>query len=590
MVKVIAEIGINHQGSHDVARQLIDHAKESNCWGVKFQYRNLDTFYKSTDEIGDGIIAEELSRIDLSMPDIIELIVYARKQGLKAGISVFRVEDLLSVPDVFDFYKVPSSECLNTPLIDAMLERQKQVIVSTGGHNIDDVQKTLHYYKDKIAVLHCVANYPTRLGHQNFNFIDELKDWCFTDVGYSSHDEDIEAVLMSLCFNINWLERHITLDKTLNGLDHSTSSDLKEFKKISKFIKHLPGTLDTKGSINQGEILNMQNLSTGLYAKKDMQPGDIVKYTDFEIKAPRKGIGVGEFLNKYCNTELKRSLPSNEALSNTHFKQPVTISKEVCEYNNANRVGIPVRLHDFANYKQSIPVGTYEFHLTYQELLSPNLLDSVQQVSSNDHISIHLPDYISNNRLVDPVSSDGDIRSESRKLIEITRTFADKLQDKIQKDVPIVGSFSVLDTDKFTKYDNLFEYITNYKILVQWLPVWGWYFGGASKIAAFNSEEDIQYINKNNIDICLDLCHLILSANYYEADYNDWYHKLVDNTKHIHIADAEGVDSEGLEMCDQRLDFFKDSCELDCLKIIEVWQGHLNNGEKFITELQRLAQ
>ena len=588
MVNVIAEIGINHQGSLDIAKTLINHAKESNCWGVKFQYRDLKTFYNSTDEIGDGIIAEELERINLTLADFSDLTLYARSLGLKVGMSVFRVEDFMQVPDIYDFYKVPSSECLNTPLIDIMLERDRQVIVSTGGHSIDDVQSVLHYYKDKITVLHCVSNYPTRLGHQNFDFIHQLRDWCFDDVGYSSHDEDIEAVLMSLCFDIKWLERHITLDKTANGLDHSTSSDLEDFKKINRFIENLPGTIDTKGSINQGEILNMQNLSTGLYAKKDLS--GVVKYSDFDIKAPRKGISVGKFLQEYIGKELLRPVSQGDALSVTHFKPEVKIDSHDIAVTQEKRIGIPVRLHDFNHYKQNIPVGTYEFHLTYQELLSPNLLDAVQQVSSNDHISIHLPDYISNNRLVDPVSSDGDIKSESRKLIEITRTFADALQDKIQKDVPIVGSFSVLDTDKFTKYDNLFDYINNYKILVQWLPVWGWYFGGASKISAFNSAEDIQYINKNDINICLDLCHLILSANYYKQDYKDWYCKLVGNTKHIHIADAEGVDSEGLEMCDDRLDFFKDSCDLDCLKIIEVWQGHLNNGEKFVTEIQRLTR
>ena len=589
MVKVIAEIGINHKGSTEVGKQLIDQAVESNCWGVKFQYRKIDTFYKDSLEIGDGILVEELTRIDISINEYLTLINYAKEKNIKVGISFFRVEDFLDFEpyaNMFDFFKVPSSECTNTILIDKMLETNKTVIVSTGGHSQYDIEQSLLPYKDKVVILHCVSNYPVRLGHQNLNFINTLKDIGFENVGYSSHDSDIEICLMAMCFGIKWLERHITLDKNGDGLDDSTSSEVRDFIKIDNFIQNLEGIIETN-SVNQGEILNIQNLSTGLYATRDIPKGEIPSLNDFEIKAPRKGLGVGEFIQKK-NISLKQNVNKEEALTGNHFQSNTKLEGIPFESVIDKKVGIPVRLHDYMFFKNNIPVNLYEFHLSYQELLSDNLFDIVNEIENQKSFSIHLPDYLPGNKLVDPVSDEKEIRHLSQTLINTTRNMADSLENRTGKKVPIVGSFSMTGNDKFGYYDKLFNYIHDFKILPQWLPCYAWYFGGSEKINAFNSYEDIEYINKNNIDICLDICHLILSANYYKEDFTEWYKKLIPNTKHIHIADAEGVDSEGLEISDDRLNFFKKSLDINCYKILEVWQGHLNNGEKFKTELIRL--
>ncbi|MBT7623494.1 MAG: hypothetical protein HN595_03095, partial [Flavobacteriaceae bacterium] len=278
MINLIAEIGINHKGSFENAKYLIDQAAMSGCWAVKFQYREIDSFYKSYSEIGDEILFEEIKRTHLSIQELCDLALYAKSLGLKSGVSFFRCQDFDSIGNAinfFDFFKVPSAECTNHLLISKLIETGKKVMVSTGGHNLSDIKKALLQFKDSnLIVFHCVANYPTKLGAQNLRFIDELKSIGFKDVGYSSHDEDFEISIIAMSMGARWIERHLTLDIKGDGLDDSSSSEVSDFIKLRAFALQMNNILgESKRLPNQGEILNMQNLGTSLYAKKKILKG-----------------------------------------------------------------------------------------------------------------------------------------------------------------------------------------------------------------------------------------------------------------------------------------------------------------------------
>ena len=136
MVNVIAEIGINFGGDINVAKNLILQASRSGCWGVKFQFRNIDNFYFVDNEIGDAIIRSEITKNHLTFSQIYELQNYSNELGLEFGMSFFRKEDLdfyLMNTDDPDFFKVPSAECMNTMLVDALLQRGKNVLIRLGG-------------------------------------------------------------------------------------------------------------------------------------------------------------------------------------------------------------------------------------------------------------------------------------------------------------------------------------------------------------------------------------------------------------------------------------------------------------------------
>ena len=143
-VKVIAEIGINHHGKISQAMTLIDQAHSAGCWGVKFQYRDIENFYGEATEIGDEILLSEIKRSHLDIDTLLELVTYAQAKSLRVGVSFFRKEDFVKLEGKlrpFDFFKVPSAECTNSELIQCLLDTGKHVMVSTGGHHYDEITK-----------------------------------------------------------------------------------------------------------------------------------------------------------------------------------------------------------------------------------------------------------------------------------------------------------------------------------------------------------------------------------------------------------------------------------------------------------------
>jgi sialic acid synthase SpsE/sugar phosphate isomerase/epimerase len=593
MVNVIAEIGINHKGSFKNAKRLIKIAKNANCWGVKFQYRNINTFYKKIHEIGDEILIDEMKRTELSVKELQALIDYAKSNSIKIGISLFRISDikkLLKIIKKFDFYKVPSAEAINLDLIDELLKYKKPVMVSTGGHKYEDLKYAFSKYKNKNLILfHCVANYPVKLGDQNLNFIKSLKKIGFANIGYSSHDTDYEVCLLAISLGIKWIERHLTLNKDGDGLDDSSSSEGSDFLRLNQFIKFYKDIFGKEKRIpNQGEKLNMQNLGTGLYLKKNIKKNNIITKSDFEIKAPRLGISVGSFICKFSKKKIVENLHKGEAIKAQNFEDKKKINtKIIYEFAISNSIGIPVRLHDFNILSKLIPIKNYEFHLSYKEVFSKNLSQILDSINKDDNFSIHMPDYLFGNRIIDPISENKNTRNDSRKMIDRVVAFANKIENKIQKKVPIISSFSQdNDRNKFDLLDDLFEYLkskklSKYEILPQWLPVYGWYFGGSVKINLFNSFHDIQYLKKNNFKICLDICHLVLSANYFEEKWEKWLNHLYPLASHFHLADADGIDSEGLQIGSGCIKDFSSIIEKKGMKIIEVWQAHHNQGYGF---------
>ncbi len=595
---IIAEIGCNHNGDLEEAKSLVRQAASANCWGVKFQFRNVRTFYQSSNEIGDEILSAEIARTDLAIKDLVSLASLARSLGMKSGMSFFRVEDYEvfgSACNSFDFFKVPSAECTNYELIKSLLKTKKQVMVSTGGHSVTKIEDTLTKFIDKnLIIFHCVPNYPTKLGAQNLLFINKLKELGFKEVGYSSHDEDIEVCLMAMAIGAKWIERHLTNDVNGKGLDDSSSSEIEDFKLLDKYARNMSDIMGDKNRLpNQGEILNMQNLGTGMYAKRHGINLMSHSLSDFEVKAPRVGMSVGEYLQDYKDKPLFINLNKGEALSKRHFTKVASYNKdELSVFAKQNLVGIPVRLHDINKYRDLINTGVYEFHLSYTEVFSEGLLDSVSKVNKDDHISIHLPDYLEGNRIVDPISIDTQTRNDSRELIKRTGEFAKQISNKIGKHIPIIGSFSQrCDRKREDVLEDLFYYLpqaTEYKIYPQWLPAYAWYFGGSVKLDLFNSQEDIEYINNKNIDITLDLCHLSLSAEYSKESWLDWYNQLKDRIGHFHLADAEGVDGEGLDIGSGNIGDFSIFLDSEKIKVIEVWQGHFHDGIGFLKALDTL--
>ena len=204
-----------------------------------------------------------------------------------------------------------------------------------------------------------------------------------------------------------------------------------------------------------------------------------------------------------------------------------------------------------------------------------------------------MPDYLDKNRLFNPISINDEIRKDSLEILDKVVLFGKEVAFKIGKKIPIVGSFSEVeslnDEEFVLKIKELINGFGNDTFIYpQWLPGYAWYFGGSVKINSFNSQNYVNLVNKYKLDICLDISHLVLSANYRKVCWKKWFNLLKKRTKHIHLSDAKGVFHEGLGLKEGEFTFYPEVLNLNCMKVIEVWQGHLGEGYGFKKEINKM--
>lgn len=598
--RVIAEIGINHNGDVETARTLITAAASAGVGAVKFQYRELDAIYVASHrEIGDEILDEQIVKNYLSPDSIAGLVEYAHDVGVDAGVSFFNESDVLAFGsriDQFDFFKVPSAELTNLPLIEALLTLQKTVYISTGGHSEDQIENALDSLSaDNWVPMHCISNYPTHIQNPKLGYIWWMHERWRRPIGYSSHDEHYEICLLALQAGADVIERHITFDKQADGLDHTSSSTPDEIRKICEFAEMMPIIMsgDVRREPNQGERMNIQNLGRSFYFSRSLSVGEQLTETDIVYRSPKVGADQTD-IRELLGQPLRYSVSDGDPVTRRRFNGYPTLPDESAEFAKRARLGVPVRLHDVASFQERLNIDAFEFHLSYGEALSEL---GLHDCSPNKTYSIHLPDYIDSERLIDVFAPDEAQREKSEAIIEAVARFADGLQQLTGRLVPVVGSFSELRGPKDEFYARHRQYFDTYSnrgvsIMPQWLPPIAWYFGGSVPLEVFNDENDMDLLVKYQITTCLDICHYLLGANYHGFDKSGTLPKLLALAGHIHIADAQGIDGEGLEIGEgdpENLKILADTLDLDCTKIIEVWQGHLNGGARFIDALNSLA-
>jgi sialic acid synthase SpsE/sugar phosphate isomerase/epimerase len=600
---VIAEIGINHDGDMDKARRLIQQSRDAGCGGIKFQYRNLNTAYApNSNEIGDEIVLTQIKRTYLDAERILQLRDFARSIGVEAGISFFTVEDLndfVNLNTDFDFFKIPSAELLNLELIRKLLQTGKHVYISVGMHNESEIEYTFHAIKDypNWTPMHCISNYPVADHNTSLGYINYLGEKWKRKVGYSSHDENWENNLIALSLGATVIERHITEEKNAEGLDHSSSSNYEEFVRICHYAKEFDLFKSGNGPRipNQGELLNKQNLGRSFYALRDLRAGQPLKLSDFEYRNPQIGLGIAD-LEQYRDKKIVMKLDVGEVLTRQHFQENRTqVSEGAIEISRRSSVSIPVRLADYWAIRTALPVGAYEFHLSYKEVASDLLSYSIE---STDKFSVHLPDYISSTTLIDPFSSDISIRRSSRDCIARVIAFSEKLASQTGFSVPIVASLAGIGMARESFYTQVRELFSEFHsklapLTLQWLPPYAWYFGGSIKLPNVNNLEDVSWIENFSIPITLDVSHILLGKTAFGFDAKELIQNVRNNIVHWHISDASGLDGEGLPIGSGGIEnerFISSILDQEGLKVIEVWQGHFYNYEGFKVAINKIAK
>lgn len=598
-INIIAEIGINHGGSEKIARDLIDAAAAARSSGIKFQYRNLDNSYSSAaNQIGDEILRKEITKNYLSPSAIMNLVHHAKRLGIQAGISFFDaadMDDFGSDLTDFDFYKIPSAELCNVPLIHRMMQEGKPVMLSTGCHKEVEIEEVFSKLPgDNWMPMHCVSNYPVVPVNAKLGYLKHLARRWKRAIGYSSHDESWEVCLLAMQLGATVIERHITFDKQAQGLDHSTSSTPNEFARLADFAENFDLIMAGDGPRypNQGEMLNLQNLGRSFYATKDIEVGEAILAEQCVARAPRTGIGRHE-MAQYLGRSAVRPVRKGEVINRSVFEISKALDDNVLAFARSRGVSLPVRLHDQSDMQKKFPIGRYEFHLSFGEVQS--IID-VTRYDKASRYSIHLPDYVSSTLLMDPFSEDESQRAASMEILDRTVGFAAALQERTGVDVPIVGSFSVVHGSRKEFFEVHAQLLWTYRrrgvsVLPQWLPPIAWYFGGSARLNAMNSGQDVELIEQYQLPICMDICHLCMGECTGDFVAVDVLRRLQPHIRHLHIADAMGIDGEGMLFGDgdtKNMAVLQEAMRLDQDKVVEVWQGHLDGGAGFAKSLVRL--
>ena len=305
--KIIAEIGVNHNGDINIAKKLILEAKRCGADYVKFQtfqtedlvtkyalkasYQKKNTsFGKSQFEMLQGLQFEKLQFDDLKK--------YCDKHQIKFLSSPFDIKSIEILSDFnMDFWKIPSGEITNYPFLSKIAETKKPIVLSTGMSYLKEIQDALeifydkNYNKEMITVLHCTSEYPCKISDVNLNCIKTLQNKLNVAVGFSDHSEGILAPVSSVILGASIIEKHFTLDKNLTGPDHKASLEPKEFKEMVLQIKNLEKMLiKFEKEPCESEIKNIKIVRKSIVAKVDIAEGEILNEENISTKRPGTGI------------------------------------------------------------------------------------------------------------------------------------------------------------------------------------------------------------------------------------------------------------------------------------------------------------
>jgi len=302
---IIGEIGINHIGQMNIARELIYGAYEAGADAVKFQKRDieatytkkmLNTPYNSKNAFGRtyGVHRDYL---EFSMDQYRELKKYAEEYGLDFIVTPWDEPSVDFLEELgVEIYKIASADLTNIPLITKIAKLERPIIISTGMgliEHVDDAINAICKYHHDIAIMYCVSLYPSEFEDINLNMIQFYQDrYPDLTVGYSGHELGIAISTAAAVLGAKVIERHITIDRSMKGSDQSASLEIGSFRKMCRDIQITDGCL-TKPPIKYYSLKEYElfkKLGKSLTANRDILPNQIITPDDIVLKSPGTGI------------------------------------------------------------------------------------------------------------------------------------------------------------------------------------------------------------------------------------------------------------------------------------------------------------
>lgn len=336
-VLIIAEAGVNHNGSLENAKKLVEAAALAGADFVKFQTFKSEKlvakdakkaeYQKKNQPNETDSQFEMLKKLEMPISWHEELIDFSKEKGIKFLSTGFDDEsidllDSLGIP----FYKIPSGELTNKPFLKHVASKRKPIIISTGMATMGEIGNALKVLNaggitlENISVLHCNTEYPTPMRDVNLLAMNHIKNSFGVKVGYSDHTLGIEVPIAAVALGAEIIEKHFTLDKNLEGPDHLASLEPEELKQMISAIRNIE--LATSGNglkePSDSEMKNIQIARKSLHFSKSLEPGHQI--TESDLIAIRPGTGISPMdIDLYIGKKIKVSVDAFSLLEINHI-------------------------------------------------------------------------------------------------------------------------------------------------------------------------------------------------------------------------------------------------------------------------------
>ena len=307
-VLIIVEAGVNHNGSIQIAKQLVDKAVEAGVDIIKYQTFKSEKLVSKTAKqaeyqqrnIGkrdEGQLAM-LRKLELSAEDHYELIRYCKERNIRFLSTAFDMESIDFLHSLnMGLWKIPSGEITNYPYIKKIASFMEPVILSTGMCELSDIEAALNVLieegvsKEQITILHCNTEYPTPYSDVNLKAMLEIGEKFGVQIGYSDHTRGIEVPIAAVALGATIIEKHFTLYKNMEGPDHKASLEPDELKFMVSAIRNIEQALGTGHKIiSESERKNMEVARKSIVAAFPIKEGELLTEDNLTVKRPGNGI------------------------------------------------------------------------------------------------------------------------------------------------------------------------------------------------------------------------------------------------------------------------------------------------------------
>lgn len=325
---IIAEVGVNHNGSLDLAIRSIEEAKKAGADCVKFQTFKAEqivtqdspkaSYQLQVTDPGESQYAM-LKKLELGISDYVKLLEVCKKTGVDFLSTPYNKEDVDFLEELqVSMYKIASGQLTELPFLQYVARTGKTIYLSTGMGTMAEVCEAVQAIRqegnDNMYVLQCTTNYPSSIADANIRAMLSIQQACKVNIGYSDHVPENYACFAAVALGASVIEKHFTLDRNMEGPDHSSSLDPAAFSDLVQGIRAIEMSLgDGIKKPTAAEKKNMFGMKRSMVVLKDMNTGDTLDETHIGFKRPANGLSPN-YLPLVIGKKLRRALKKDEPL------------------------------------------------------------------------------------------------------------------------------------------------------------------------------------------------------------------------------------------------------------------------------------